>query len=476
MAAVTSLVCDSVTRMLIGCPQMRHVVTAIVLAAILAATAGCRPADRGPATPENFLLITLDTLRPDHLGCYGYGRNTSPALDRFAASSTLFLDVTCSMPTTLPSHVTIFTGLPPSVHGLTRNGMVPGRDLLTVFDLFAERGSRTAAIVSAGVLQDRFLAGLGFEEVIFDRPRPEVFQIPADVVSDNALRWLDRYADQSFALWLHYFETHEPYTPPAEFARTFSDGYGGALSDRLETDWLVSLNEPDVVADLSDADRQHVVDLYDAEIAFLDQQLARVFRELETRGLLESTMVVIIGDHGQAHGEAGFWGHGERLLEPVIKVPMMMRLPGQQAGRSVVARVETLDVAPTVVEVFNFSEMEQRPGRSLVDALLGGGIEAAERRTVVRRDYAAELERRGLVVHLGETKGTYYREPLGQTFHIGRVDGDGGLDGENFYSPESPTSQWFKADVRRFLEMDAETGSAVSIQDLEMLRALGYTQ
>ncbi len=462
--------------MLTGFPQLRRVVAATALAAGLAAAAGCRPADREIATPGNFLLITLDTLRADHLGCYGYGRDTSPALDRFAASSTLFLDVTCSMPTTLPSHATIFTGLPPSVHGLTRNGMVSQRDLLTVFDRFAEQGMRTAAIVSAGVVQDRFIDGFGFEEVVFDRPSPAVFQVPADVVSDNALRWLDRYGDQNFALWLHYFETHEPYTPPAEFARVFSTGYDGPLADRLETDWLVSLNDPLVAAGLSDADREHVVALYDAEIAFLDRQLARIFGELEDRGLLETTMVVIVGDHGQAHGENGFWGHGERLLEPVIKVPMLIRLPGQEAGRSVVESVETLDLAPTVVEVFGLPAMEKRPGRSLVEALGGLGIDAEKRRIVVRRDYPSEPERRGLVVHLGTTKGTYYREPAGEAFHIGRIDGVGGLDGENFFFPGSRESQWFESDVGRFLEYDAESESVVSDQDLEMLRALGYTQ
>ena len=474
MVALTPPVCDSVTRMLTGFPRLRRVMATTALVAGLAA--GCGPADRPAAAPENLLLITLDTLRADHLGCYGYGRDTSPALDRFATSSTLFVDVTCSMPTTLPSHATIFTGLSPAVHGLTRNGMVPERDLVTVFDRFADRGLRTAAIVSAGVVQVRFLTGFGFQDVIFDRPNPQVFQIAADVVSDNALRWLDRYGDQNFALWLHYFDTHEPYTPPPEHARIFTGEYDGPLPERLETDWLVSLNDPRVEAELTVADRRHVMDLYDAEIAFLDRQLGRVLQGLEDRGLLETTMVVIVGDHGQAHGENGFWGHGERLLEPVIKVPMLIRLAGQTVGRSVVESVETLDLAPTIVEIFGLPEMELRPGRSLAKALNGGTIDGAERRIVVRRDYPTEPVRRGLVVHLGSAKGTYYREPDGQSFHVGRIDGAGGLDGENFYAPGSPGSQWFEFDVSRFLEYDVESESAVSGEDLEMLRALGYTQ
>jgi len=150
---------------------------------MLAAGSACAPSASRPATPSNLLLITLDTLRADHLGCYGYGRPTTPVLDRFAATAALFEDVTCSMPTTLPSHLTIFTGLPPQLHGVTRNGQVQESYPPSIFDRLAATGARTAAIVSAGVVEARFVQRLGFDEVIFDRPDPSVFQVGATVVT-----------------------------------------------------------------------------------------------------------------------------------------------------------------------------------------------------------------------------------------------------------------------------------------------------
>jgi len=449
--------------------------TAAVVAAI-AVAAACSPGRGSQQPPQNLLLITLDTLRADHLGFHGYHRDTSPALDGFAAQSTVFSDVTCSMPTTLPSHITIFTGQPPAVHGVTRNGMVPQRDLETFFDEFSRRGVRTAAIVSAGVVQNRFLGGRGIVQKTIDRPAQTVFQVPGSVVSDNALRWLDRHGEQPFALWLHYFDTHEPYDPPTEFARRFTDSYSGTLSDELDTDWLVSLNRPEIDASLTEADRRHIVDVYDAEIAFLDQQLSRVFKKLNADGLLDNTLVVIVSDHGQAHGENGFWGHGERLLEPVIKLSLVIREPGQKIGRVVDAAVESLDVMPTVADYFGFEISDEISGRSLAGAVRGEAIRPAQRRIVVRRSYPDTPDRFGMVFHRVGSKGTYYREPEGPIFHIGRVDGRGGLDGEDFFVFGSESSAWFEEFVAELSPPSAGDSENLTEQDLEMLRALGYTQ
>jgi hypothetical protein len=354
--------------------------------------------------------------------------------------------------------------------------MVPERDLETVFDLLAQEGRRTAAIVSAGVVQKRFLKGLGFEQVIFDRPDPEVFQIAGDVVSDGAIRWLDRHAAEPFALWLHYFDPHEPYDPPPDLARQFSGEYDGPLGDVLDMDWLASLNDPEVAATLSDADRRHVVDLYDAEIAYMDRQLGRVIEALGRHRLWDTTLVVIVADHGQAHGENGFWGHGVMLLEPIIKVPMMILAPGIDEGRVVPAAVETLDLMPTFVEWFELGDPAASPGRSLMAAVHGESIEPDRRRIVVRTDFLEQPMRAALVVHRLDTKGTYYAEPGGEELHVGRVDGEGGLDGQNFFTEGSGRFDWLTEEVERYRKLRRIDASEVSERDLEMLRALGYTQ
>ena len=476
MTARAAAGCASVPRMELRCGQKPSGRRLVTVAAMVAAGWACAPSGPRPAVPSNLLLITLDTLRADHVGCYGYRRPTTPALDRFAATATRFEDVTCSMPTTLPSHVTIFTGLPPWLHGVSRNGQILESYPPSIFGLLAQLGARTAAIVSAGVVESRFVKGLGFSEVTFDRRGEKVFQVNAAVVTDNALSWLQRHRGERFALWLHYYDPHEPYEPPAEVAAQFTAGYPGNLPDALATDWLVGLNEPAADAALSAADRQHVVDLYDAELAFLDYQLGRVLEAVTELGLEGVTLVVIVADHGQAHGEASFWGHGERLLEPVIKVPMLVHQPGQRAGQVVPEAVETLDLLPSLLDWFGLPPIAGLPGRSLAGAARGEPISPAERRVVARRSFPEQPERAGLVVHRVGEKGTYYREPDGELFHIGRVDGEGGLDGENIFTAGAESSAWFASEVERYLAA-AESGPAgTSPEDLEMLRALGYVR
>jgi len=468
--------CASVPRMELRSGQRARCRRVVAVAAMVAASVACARSASRPAAPANLLLVTLDTLRADHVGCYGYPRPTTPSLDRFAATATRFEDVTCSMPTTLPSHVTIFTGLPPSLHGVTRNGQILESYPASIFGLLAQAGARTAAIVSAGVVDSRFVKGLGFDEVIFDRGGERVFQVNAAVVTDNAVGWLQRHRGERFALWLHYYDPHEPYDPPAEAAARFTAGYAGALPGALATEWLVGLNNPGANAALSAADRQHVVDLYDAEVAFLDLQLGRVLEVVTELGLEGATLVVIVADHGQAHGETAFWGHGERLLEPVIKVPLLVHQPGQRKGRAVPEAVETLDLLPSLLDWFGLPPIAGLPGRSLAGAASGDAITPAARRLVERRSYPEQPERAGLAVHRVGEKGTYYREPDGEVFHIGRAGGEGGLDGENFFAVGDQTSAWFASEVEHYLARVAPGPTGTSADDLEMLRALGYVQ
>lgn len=292
--------------------------------------AGCQTAPTRSSNPDQWplLFITLDPLRADRLGAYGYSRPTSPALDAFAKTATLFQNVTCSMPTTLPSHLTIFTGLSPTQHGVTRNGMVPAQDLVSIFDLLGDQGIPNAAVVSAQVLDEEYLQGLGLNEVFFgDGWSMGATQVPGDAVTRRAETWISERSDQPFALWLHYFDPHEPYDPKPDFAQQFVIGYDGPWGNSLSTEWLVSLNSEEIASRLTGRDQRHISDLYDAEIAFLDAQLGRLFEFLKTRGIWERLLVVIVADHGQAHGEQEFWGHGELLLEPVIKVPLLIKLP-----------------------------------------------------------------------------------------------------------------------------------------------------
>ena len=458
----------------------------LCLGVLAGALAGCRSPE-----PVRLLVITLDTLRPDHLGAYGYSRPTSPALDAFAAGATVFLDVTCSMPTTLPSHLTLFTGLTPAQHGVTRNGQVPPRDLTSIFELLAPRGTASAGIVAARVLEAPFLEGLGLGEVLLgDGSRPLEPQLPGEVITRQARTWLDRHGGGPFALWLHYYDVHEPYEPPAAYARRFAGDYSGPLGDALDGEFLVALNRPEVAAGLSAADRRHVVDLYDAELAYLDDQLGELFADLRRRGLFDSTLIVVVGDHGQAHGEAGFWGHGERLLEPVVRVPLLIKLPHQRQGRRVAAAVETLDLLPTLAELLGLTPPPGLTGRSLAAAWRDEALPAAPLRVVERRSYEDQPERQGIALLAARWKLTVYREPGeaatggGVQRHLGRMDAAGGPDGEGPEGQNEPELaaeadlllRQVLAEHRRQVAASGPPAGDVSAETVDMLRSLGYAR
>ncbi len=467
-------------RMLIGWALALLVPTTLAL--------GCSPPRRAELTdgePANLLLITLDTLRADHLGSYGYPRPTSPALDALAREATRFTDVTCSMPTTLPSHLTILTGLTPRQHGVRRNGELPGGELRSIFHLLREKyGARTASVTAARVLDPKYLVGLGLDEIFFGDDAPaEVRQVPAPEVVRRGLRWLDeQLAGEKagsemerppFALWLHFFDTHEPYDPDPAVARRFTVGYSGSLGPELAVDFLVGLNEPANDRALSAADRRYVVDLYDAEIAEVDAALATLFTELRRRGLWDDLLLVVVADHGQAHGERGFWGHGERLLEPVIRVPLLIKEPGQRAGRVVESPVETLDLLPTLAELFAIERPTGLRGRSLVPALRGEALAPLPYRVVERRFYPNQPERQAVALHAGRWKLVAYREPEGSDYHLGRLAGAGGLDGEDFFTRDAAEARLL-AEALADLRHQLPRHSPLAAGDEEMLRSLGY--
>ena len=441
--------------------------------------AGCHSSPTHPSNPEQWplLLITLDTLRADHLGAYGYSRPTSPALDTFAETATLFQDVTCSMPTTLPSHLTILTGLSPAQHGVTRNGMVPAQDPVSIFDLLGEQGIPNAAVVSTQVLDEEYLQGLGLDEVFFgDGWSLGKAQVSGDAVSRRAETWISEQGEQPFALWLHYFDPHEPYDPEPTFAQRFVTGYDGPLGNSLATEWLVSLNNGEIAFRLTVRDQRHVSDLYDAEIAFLDAQLGRLFEFLKARGVWERLLVVIVADHGQAHGEQEFWGHGERLLEPVIKVPLLIKLPHQDRGHRVSSPVQTLDIVPTLAALLGVEAPVGCTGRSLLPALRGDELETGLLRLVERRTYSSTPLRRGIALLGRDWKLTYYHEDEGSEHHLGKPTGKGGLDGQNFYTSDAPGLRLLKEILAAQPSQGEEQVSPLSLERLEMLRSLGYVQ
>lgn len=287
----------------------------------------------------NVLLVTLDTTRADRIGCYGYPAARTPNLDALASGGVRFANAYTSVPLTLPSHASILTGQTPPVHGVRNNGAyVLDRARITLAELLKQRGYATAAFVASFSVDSRFGLDQGFDVYDDDFQAGAPFKAlnaerRAEQVYEEFAAWVDESPPQPFLGWVHFFDPHLPYSPPEPY------------SEQLENP-------------------------YDGEIAYMDFMLGRVLRKLRDRGVLERTLVVIAGDHGEGFGEKGESGHGVFVYDETLRVPLLLmaesRLP---AGRVVDARVRLIDVLPTVLDLLDLPAPEAVEGVSLLSRI-----------------------------------------------------------------------------------------------------------
>ncbi|HKY32362.1 MAG TPA: sulfatase-like hydrolase/transferase, partial [Candidatus Polarisedimenticolia bacterium] len=309
------------------------------LLAVLSA-AGCKEAP----PPARVVLVTIDTLRADRLGAYGYGRDISPTIDALAAEGTLFENASSTTPLTGPAHAGILTGRYPLVTGFRNNGSaLLAPEERTLPEVLKERGFRTAAVVSCLVLSSHFGFDQGFdlyydEDIHSELGRGLWFEErKADKTVDRTLRWIEAEKERPFFVWMHLFDPHHPYDPPG--------------------------------ADLKSPPEQR----YDDEIAFADRELGRFFDRLRQMDLWDDTLVIVAGDHGEALGEHHERFHGVFIYQSTMHVPLIVRLPGAPKGRRVSDLTSIIDIAPTVLAALGMPPLEQVQGVSLLDAVKGSG-------------------------------------------------------------------------------------------------------
>jgi arylsulfatase len=337
--------------------------------------------------PPNLVLITLDTLRADRLGSYGYGENTSPTLDAIAARGVRFVDAIAQATTTPPSHASILTGLTPPRHGLRKlyGQRLPDANE-TLAEILQAEGYATAAFVSAVPL--RHFVGLdqGFD-VYDDEWGPggegaEEMPHDRDARATNARvrGWLDGIGDGPVFLWVHYFDPHYPYFPPTEFR----DRYGVAKARRDFLPFPTNANPRARRAAIRRTPSAKAVAkmnaLYDAEIAYMDAAIGELQTSLREAGVLPNAVVAFVADHGEQMGESGYYfGHWD-VLDPTARVPMAISHPdGRFAGQTVEQSVATVDLLPTILAWLGVAG----PGGTAIDGRdltpLAAGTEADER-------------------------------------------------------------------------------------------------
>jgi arylsulfatase A-like enzyme len=325
------------------------------------------------------VLISLDTLRADHLGCYGYGRPTSPALDALAADGATFLEAHTLAPWTLPSHVSLFTGLDPAHHRVERDGdrMDPA---LTTISSFLRANHFACAAFTGGVYVSPdygFSKGFGIYQEIEGVPHSRE---AAARTAEAAVHWLDDNADRDFFLFLHTYQIHDPFAPPKPYDGLFLEA-GARWKGLFLHEYLGGFKG--YYKALDPAERANIVALYDAGIRYTDDVLIKtVVDHLKAADLYEDTLIIVMSDHGEQFGEHGAWSHMNDLYEDVLRVPLIVKFPeGRFAKRRIGSLVRLTDVFATVADVMSLPlGGAATDGASLVPIL--EGTETAPRSAV----------------------------------------------------------------------------------------------
>ncbi len=326
------------------------------------------------AEPRNLLLVLVDTLRADHLGSYGYARDTSPHIDAFAERAVLFTEARSQAPCTAPSVMSLLT----SRHAL-RFGTVGGElGFPSLAGILKQAAFATAAVSASPVVRNtpsnvnpRGGFGVGFDEF-----HEGCLWQDAACVNREALRLLESLPEP-FAIYLHYMEPHAPYQPPESHPRRFAGESPGPeeIGQGNPQPFARRLyREGGRPEELGEAQRRHLIDLYDEEIAYFDGRFAELLAALERRGLAQRTLVVLLSDHGEEFLEHGDFLHCRNLYDTGIRTPLLMRIPGVAAGRRSAGPAQNLDVVPTVLDYLGVAaDGLAFEGHSLRSILESGG-------------------------------------------------------------------------------------------------------
>jgi len=326
---------------------------------VVCGVAAPRSAAQNVTQRPNIFLITIDTLRADHVHCYGYDQIQTPALDSIAKEGIRFTQAFTPSPITNSSHTSILTGLLPSSHGVSDFGVPLAPIHPTLAVLLAARGYHTAAFIGAVILDSKSLApGLdrgfqfydNFPEHAATKSRWGRLERRGLQVEQHAESWLSKHPDGAHFVWAHFYDPHDPYEPPPPYSTIYKDR------------------------------------LYDGEIAYADSALGHFLAYLKKQGWYDGALIVVVGDHGEGLGEHHEDTHGIFLYDSTTHVPLLVKLPnGRSAGKGIDAQVRTTDILPTILELAGLPIPQKLDGASLAPLFTGG--EATSRTAFGQTDY-----------------------------------------------------------------------------------------
>lgn len=399
-----------------------------------------------PAPAPNIVVITIDTLRADHLGCYGDKQIKTPNLDALAQEGVRFERAYTPVPVTLPAHTALFTGTYPlrsGMHDFADNKLNPAQP--TLASVLKENGYATGAVIGSAVLDSRFGLNHGFDFYYdhFDFSRLQESNLDemersGDVVADQALDWLDKNYQKKFFLWMHLYDPHYPYRPPSPYSEEYKD-------------------HP-----------------YDGEIAFADSQVGRLIRELKEKGVYQNTVIVVTGDHGESLGEHGEKTHGFFIYNATLHIPVILRLPGGPAARTVSALVSLPDLMPTVLSYLKIDVPSEVQGRNLLPLMTAEDKDKA--RSLYAETFLPRLHFNWSELRGAETENYHFIDaPKPELYDLSKDPGET----NNLYAQKKAVAEEMRAKLTSLIqqygagqELAQKTGLDPAL--MERLKSLGY--
>jgi arylsulfatase A-like enzyme/tetratricopeptide (TPR) repeat protein len=420
------------------------ILAAAVVSALLFLSKGQKKIEAGDF---NLLVITLDTTRADRLGVYGYEPAQTPNLDFLAQNGIMAEQCYTPVPLTLPAHCSLFTGKYPISLNVRDNGTyILGEGEVTLAEKMKEKNYHTFAVIAAFVLLSKFGLAQGFDLYDDSLNSHKMYnnytsEIPADDVFRKFMQWFEKNHQRRFFAWVHLYDPHTPYTPPKKYAEKFEDSQEGR---------------------------------YDGEIAFADSCVGEIIKELKSRDILQNTLIVIVGDHGEAFGEHQEYGHGIFCYEEALKVPLIFYNPRLfPRSRRLTSRLNLIDIMPTLLELYGLPISPEVQGKSFAPLLAGN--EEEDRRgfyfeSMHGRDEMGWAPLTGLI-H-GQHK--YISLPKPELYDL---DADKG-EKENLFLKQNRLAKELDQKLMKWVAELSKTGGesrrGLSPEDRRHLQSLGY--
>ncbi|MCI0604322.1 sulfatase-like hydrolase/transferase [bacterium] len=431
--------------------------------------AGCNGEPHAGKKIDKVILISIDALRADFLGCYNPAMKASPNIDSFAKQNIVFDSATSQGPSTAISHKSILYSLYPAIHKTTKE-TVPTETNRSPLEILQSKGFKTAAFVGGGQLGEKFGFSKGFDSY-WEAPKSKKKnrdESKLQFIEHGARDWLSQNYKEKFFLFVHTYEVHCPYSPPKQYAEKFASWYQGPVdpSNKCGDNYYNKIT-------LTEEDTRYIRDLYSGSVNFVDDFLGRLFSHLKDLGIYDETMIILLSDHGESLGERRYVGHN-LLYEVQLRIPFILQMPGLDSKR-IAEPVMGVDVMPTVFEVLGLGRAFPFQGRNLLPVIQGAGRIENER-VLIAEQNAATRVRKGdwscIFSLSGAVKDELYNvaDDPEQVKNLAEQNPEKVKELKQFYAKMLSSSK----DISAKFVLDASSRPELDEATKEQLEALGY--